>query len=232
MNKINVIGIGFRPLDKQASEILLASEIVLTNRGLLEAFKDYAEYHKVKDKIIVHAGVHEMIDYIADTYQDKKISLLGIGDPMFFGIGRLLLERFGKEPVEIYPDLSSVQVAFARVKETSNDAFLVSMHGGPDPEKRRKLKYEMIEIPALLAEHGKLALLTDRENTPSKIAAEFCRGEVPSPSKITMYVCEKLGQKDERIVEGTPEEVAGQSFEHPNVVIVKAGKWGSEQDSK
>jgi len=205
MNKINVIGIGFRPLDKKASKILLASDIVLTNKGLLEAFKDYTEYHKVKDDIIVHAGVHEMLDYIADNYQDKKISLLGIGDPMFFGIGRLLLERFGKEAVEVYPDLSSVQVAFAR-------------------EKRRKLKYEMTEIPALLAKHGKLAILTDRENTPSKIAEAIQRDKVASPPEIRMYVCEKLGQEDERIVEGTPEEMAGESFAHPNVVILKVGK--------
>ena len=220
MNKINVIGIGFRPLDRKASEILLAADVVLTNKGLLEAFKSYAEYEQVKDKIFIHAGVYEMIDYITDNYQDKKIALLGIGDPMFFGIGRVLLEKFGKGSVEIYPDLSSVQVAFSRIKETANDALLISVHGGPDPEKRRKLKHDLVELPALLAEHRKLAILTDRENNPAKIAAEFCRGEVPSPSNIKMYVCEKLGQEDERIIEGTPEEMAGHSFEHPNVVIL------------
>jgi len=50
MNKINVIGIGFRPLEKKASEILIASDVVLTNKGLLEAFKDYAEYEDVKER--------------------------------------------------------------------------------------------------------------------------------------------------------------------------------------
>ena len=225
MNKINIIGIGFRPLDKKASEILLASDVVLTNKGLLEAFKGYAEYDKVKDNIIVHATVYEMLDYIADNYQDKKIALLGIGDPMFFGIGRLLLERFGKEPVEIYPDLSSVQVAFSRIKETANDALLISVHGGPDPEKRRKLKYEMTEIPGLLAKYGKLAILNDRVNNPSKIAEVFLRPSVDSSqlSVLKMYVCEKLGQEDERIVEGTPKEMSGQSFAHPNVVILISG---------
>ena len=58
MNKINIIGICFRPLDNNASEILLASDVVLTNKGLLEAFKGYAEYDKVKDNIIVHATVY------------------------------------------------------------------------------------------------------------------------------------------------------------------------------
>jgi len=39
-----------------------------------------------------------------------------------------------------------------------------------------------------------------------------------------MYVCERLGQEDEKITEGTPEEMSGQTFEYPNVVILKSGK--------
>ena len=222
MNKINIIGIGFRPLDKKASEILLASDAVLTNKGLCKAFEGYAEYHKVKDNIFIHANVHDMLDYISANFDTKKITVLAVGDPMFFGIGRLVIERFGKDPVEVYPDLSSVQVAFSRTKETSNNAFFVSMHGGPDPQNRRKLEHEMTEIPDLLAKHGKLAILTDRENTPSKIAEAIQRDRVTSPAEVKMYVCERLGQEDERIVEGTPEEIVGQSFAHPNVVILKS----------
>ena len=119
MNKINIIGIGFRPLDKKASEILLASDVVLTNKGLRKAFESYAEYESVKKKIFVHASVHEMLDYISANYDTKKISVLAVGDPMFFGVGRLVIERFGKDHVEVYPDLSSVQVAFSRVKRDS-----------------------------------------------------------------------------------------------------------------
>ena len=220
MNKINIIGIGFRPLDKKASEILLASDVVLTNKGLRKAFESYAEYESVKKKIFVHASVHEMLDYISANYDTKKISVLAVGDPMFFGVGRLVIERFGKDHVEVYPDLSSVQVAFSRIKETANNAFLVSMHGGPDPANRRKLEYEMPDIPALLAQHGKLAILTDRENTPSKIAEAIQRDKVTSPAEVRMYVCERLGQEEEMIIEGTPEEMAGRLFEHPNVVIL------------
>jgi len=226
MNKINIIGIGFRPIEKKASDILLASDVVLTNKGLLKAFESYAEYESVREKIFVHENVHEMLDYISAHYDTKKISVLAVGDPMFFGVGRLVIERFGKDPVEIYPDLSSVQVAFSRVKETSNNALLVSMHGGPDPKNRRKLEHEMTEIPALLAKHGKLAILNDSVNNPSKIAEVFLKPSAVSCqlSALRMYVCERLGQEDERIVEGTPEEMAGQSFAHPNVVILKAQK--------
>jgi precorrin-6Y C5,15-methyltransferase (decarboxylating) len=137
---------------------------------------------------------------------------------MFFGIGRLVIERFGQNAAEIYPDLSSVQVAFSRVKETMNDALLISLHGGPDPSKRRKLKYAITELPDLLRKHGKLAVLTDRDNGPDKIAKEIYGDDAQ------IYVCEKIGYDDEKIIQGTPEEIERMSFKYPNVVILKSAK--------
>lgn len=218
MNKIHVIGIGFRPLDNKAKDILLGSEVVLANKRLLNVFNDYAEYESVKERIIVHDSVYEMLDYIGDNYRDKKISLLAAGDPMFFGIGRLVIERFGQDAAEIYPDLSSVQTAFSRVKETMNDALLISLHGGPDPKKRTKRKYEIAELPYLLKRYDKIAILTDKNNGPDTIAKAIYGADVQ------MYVCEKIGYDDEKIIEGTPEEIAGMSFEYPNVVIIKSAE--------
>jgi precorrin-6Y C5,15-methyltransferase (decarboxylating) len=169
-------------------------------------------------------AIYETLDYIRDNYKDKCLVLLAAGDPMFFGIGRLVIERFGQEAAEIYPDLSSIQVAFSRVKETSNNALLVSLHGGPDPAKRRKLEYEITDLPALLQRHGKAAVLTDKVSSPDKIAEVILKASSPLLSNVKIYVCEKLGYDDEKVTEGTPEEIAGMSFEHPNVVIVTSAK--------
>ena len=224
MNKIHVIGIGFRPLDNRAKECLLASDDVLANSRLLDVFKKYDEYENVKDRIIVHGSVYKVMDYIRENYKMKKIALLAAGDPMFFGIGRLAIERFGQDAVEVYPDLSSLQVAFSRVRETSNNALLMSLHGGPDPEKRRKMEYEISEVPGLLERHGKIAILTDKVNSPEKIAETiFRRSAVSSQlSAVKIYVCEKLGYDDERITSGTPAEISKKMFEHPNIVIIKS----------
>ncbi|GBE40980.1 MAG TPA: precorrin-6y C5,15-methyltransferase (decarboxylating) subunit CbiE [Nitrospirae bacterium] len=230
-NKIHVIGIGFRPLEQKASRVLLGSDVVLSNGRLLDVFKGYAEYEDVKEKIVVHPTVYEMLDYIDDNYTEKTISLLAAGDPMFFGIGRLIIERFGMDEAEIYPDLSSVQVAFSRVKKTENNALMISLHGGPDPSKRRKPKYEIIEIPRLLAGHGKVGVLTDRENNPSKIAEELMKPSAVGCqlSAVTMYVCEKIGYNDEKIIQGAPETIAGMSFAYPNVVILVSAEEASAQ---
>jgi precorrin-6Y C5,15-methyltransferase (decarboxylating) len=226
MNKINVIGIGFRPLDNRAKKCLLSSDDVLANSRLLDVFKNYDEYENVKDRIIVHGSVYEMLDYIGDNYKQKKIALLAAGDPMFFGIGRLAIERFGQDAVEVYPDLSSMQVAFSRVRETSNNALLMSLHGGPNPEKRRKMEYEISEVPGLLKRHGKIGILTDKVNSPEKIAETIFRQSAISDqlSAVKMYVCEKLGYDDEKMTSGTPEEISKKTFEHPNIVIIKSGE--------
>ena len=233
MNKVHVIGIGFRPLDTRAARAVLSSDVVLVNDRLLRVFENYAEYKDVKDRIITHATVYDTLDYIAEQYQTKEIALLAAGDPMFFGIGRLVIERLGKDALDVHPDLSSIQVAFSRIRESANNALLISLHGGPDPKKRRKLEYERADLPGLLKQHNRIAVLTDKVNSPEMIAEALCKAEMPSP--LQMYVCEKLGYDDERVTEGTPEDISKMSFEHPNVVIVirsEEGTRGSREDEK
>jgi precorrin-6Y C5,15-methyltransferase (decarboxylating) len=222
VNKIYVIGIGFRPLEKAARNVICGSDDVLANSRLLDAFKVYEEYEEVRDRIIVHGSVYETLDYIRDNYRHRKITLLAAGDPMFFGIGRLVIERFGKEAVEIYPDLSSIQAAFSKIKETSSGALLISFHGGPDPAKRRTLEYDMSALPRLLNQYHKIGILTDKVNNPAVIAKELLKPSAISCqlSAVTIYVCEKLGYPDERVTEGSPHEIADKSYEYPNVVIV------------
>ena len=135
MSKIYVIGIGYKPLDKRAREIILNSEIILASKRLSEVFRGYEEYETVKDKVKIINNVDETIKFIHAslvTRPSSFITLLASGDPVFFGIGRRAVREFGKDAVDIIPDLSSIQIAFSRIKESWDDAFLMSLHGGPD----------------------------------------------------------------------------------------------------
>ena len=98
MNKIYVIGIGYKALDNRAREIVLASEIILASKRLFEVFKGYEEYESVKDKIKVINNVDETISFIKSQISNLKsqIVLLASGDPTFFGIGRRAVREFGK----------------------------------------------------------------------------------------------------------------------------------------
>jgi precorrin-2/cobalt-factor-2 C20-methyltransferase len=223
MKKINIIGIGFRPFDKRAKEIISASiRIILPSHRLVEIFKGYEEYDEVKDRVIV-MEVEEIINTINTLFLRQPLSIITIlssGDPLFFGIGRRIISEFGRNMVEILPDLSSIQVAFSRIQEMWDDVFLMSLHGGSDP---KRLGYSINDIPSFLIKYNKIAILTDRENTPCVIARILIPLSTHFP--IIMYVCEKLGCKDERIREGKPQEFIDLPFAEPNVVIIKNSKF-------
>jgi precorrin-6Y C5,15-methyltransferase (decarboxylating) len=231
MSKIHVIGIGYRPLDEKASDIVFNAGVILASERLFDVFKRYGEFEKVKENVQVIHTVDETFRFMHDriAYSRSPASgpgslvLLADGDPMFFGIGRRTVREFGSENVEIIPDLSSIQVAFSRIKEPWDNAFLMSLHGGPDPGKRRKLDHEIQDVPSLLLEHGKLGILTDKENNPPVIAGALLNSSGLSRfgnSRLSFYVCERLGYPEERITKGCPEDMARQEFPVPNVVIL------------
>lgn len=227
-SKLYVIGIGYRPLDRRAREVIYNSEVILASHRLFEVFKGYDEFEAVRDRVKVINNVNETIEFIKRELEKLgSIVLLASGDPMFFGIGRRAVKEFGRDMVEILPDLSSIQLAFSRIKEPWDDAFLMSLHGGPDPEKRRKLPYEITEIPLLLQKHNKIAILTDRENNPSEIARTLSLSPLAQSLSPVMYVCERLGYADEKITRGSPQDIAGMRFSEPNVVILQ--NQGSEK---
>jgi precorrin-6Y C5,15-methyltransferase (decarboxylating) len=222
VNKLYVIGIGYRPFDQRASGIIRRAGIILANDRLLEVFKEYKEFGDVKEKIRIINNVYETMDFIKSSISNRQSSiivLLASGDPLFFGIGRMAVREFAREEVEILPDLSSIQTAFSRIKEPWSDALLISLHGGPDPKKRRKTEHEITDLPGLLEKHEKIAILTDKENNPSEIA-EVLNSRVTRHASLSLFVCERLGYPDERVTEGTPQEISNLSFEHPNVVII------------
>ena len=219
-NKIIIIGIGYKPFDKKTRELVLGSDVILASKRLLDVFQGYEEFEAVRDKVSVLNNINETIEFIRNNYKTKKIALIASGDPMFSGVGRRAVDEFGKDAVEIIPDLSSIQMAFSRIREPWDDAFLISLHGGPDPAKRRRLPYEIQDIPFLVERHNKIAILTDRENNPAEIAGILRLSPIGHSLSPMLYVCERLGYEDEKITEGPPEEIAGMSFSDPNVVLI------------
>ncbi len=215
--RIYVIGMGFKPFEAKALELIEGSQAIYASARLFDAFKKYEVFERVRGKITVIENVYDTMEAMKSALNSglsAPIVLLAAGDPMFSGIGSMTVREFGKEIVEILPDLSSIQVAFSRMKEPWDEAFFLSLHGGPNPKKRRRLHYEIDDIPALLRLHPTLAILTDKVNNPSAIAKVL-------PAGATIAVFEKLGYPDERITQGTGEEISKRTFVDPNVVIIR-----------
>jgi len=114
--------------------------------------------------------------------------LLASGDPLWFGIGRVLLQHFAPGQLRFYPAPSSLQLAFAHLGRPWQDASWVSLHGR-DPEP---LGAALQKRPAALA------VLTD----PGRGGADEVRRMLRASGLEAAYgfwLCERLGHPQERV---------------------------------
>ena len=136
----------------------------------------------------------------------KQVVVLTTGDPLFYGTARYLCDRLGKERFEVTPHVSSMQLAFARVKENWDDAYLANL---------ATQSLDRVVEKVRIAE--KVGLFTTEEVSPAKIARALRERKI---DYFSAYVCENLGSPDERVTQGELAEVAQQSFAPLNVMIL------------
>ncbi|HTU91651.1 MAG TPA: precorrin-6y C5,15-methyltransferase (decarboxylating) subunit CbiE [Gemmataceae bacterium] len=164
------------------------------------------------EMIVFNADLPQRIARLQECAARRKTVVLASGDPLFYGIGRLLLEAFPREQLLFLPHLSSVQLAFARIKETWDDACIISLHGRP----------MQALLPALRRCEDKIAVFTDGRNSPAAIGA-FLRETGCADAYHIIWVCENLGGPDERVTPWTPRELEQgiETFSPLNVVIMR-----------
>ncbi len=210
-----VIGIGHdgpAGLSPEALDHIARAEVLAGGARHLAFFPEWTG-----DKIIFDADISQRITRLQECTAGRKTVVLASGDPLFYGIGRLLLEAFPREKLLFLPHISSLQLAFARIKMTWDDACIVSLHGRPMPAL----------FPALRRGEDKIAVFTDSRNTPAAIGA-FLREAGCAESYPTVWVCENLGGPDERVTRWKPCELDRQAFSPLNVVILLRS-WDAER---
>ena len=120
--------------------------------------------------------------------EGRPAVLLASGDPLWFGIGRLLLLEFPPDRLRFHPAPTSLQLAFARIGRPWQDASWISLHGrDPEPLARR-----LQERPAALA------VLTD----PGRGGAEEVRrilGASGLEQAYGFWLAERLGHPAGRV---------------------------------
>ena len=132
--------------------------------------------------------------------------LVSSGDPLFYGVARYLCDRLGKESFEVLPHVSSMQLAFARVKESWEDAYLTNLAGRP---------IEAVIDRIRTAE--KVGLFSSDEFPPPRLARELLDRGI---DYFRAYVCENLGSPDERVTQAELADLAAMEFNPLNVLIL------------
>ena len=182
MKSIHVIGAGIAGQEgftPQALELINKSELLFGAERLLGLFPDFSgEKFALDDQ-----NLAEMVGRLQDY--DGRVVVLASGDPLFFGLGRYLLRNLAEELIEFLPNVTSVQYAFAKIREPWDDSVFISVHD-------RDLKDVVDRIVA----NDKAAILTDGVNTPGMISRELLSRR---RSGYKAYLCENLGTDAERI---------------------------------
>ena len=204
-NTINVLGLGPGNLDYTLPIVLkeiMESEIIIGGKRHIESLGKYAEN---KEYCYINADLQRVLDFIEQN-RDKKMSLILSGDTGFYSMLTFMRKHFKANELNVIPGISSVQYMFAKVSSYWNDAFVSSVHG-------RNTEY--IEK---LREYGKIGLLTDKKNTPQRIAEEVVKAGM---TEATIYVGENLSYENEKIWEMPAKEMMEyeRDFEM-NVVLV------------
>jgi precorrin-6Y C5,15-methyltransferase (decarboxylating) len=201
-----VVGIGddgCASLTSRGANAVASAQVLVGGERHLAFFPQFSG-----ERVVWKGGLDAALARVAALAQEQTVCVLASGDPLFFGIGARVAERIGADHVEFVPAPSSVQWAFARTGIAWDDAEVVSVHGKPAEG-----------LVTRLYRASKVAVLTDPENTPARLAARMLEhGE----SGWEAWVCERLAGPDERVRKFTIAELAEAGDVDPlNVLLLR-----------
>lgn len=189
---VRVIGIGddgCRGLNSRAIGAISEAQVLVGGARQLAFFPEFAG-----ERIVLEGGLLNALDRVVSLAEDNCVAVLASGDPLFFGVGALVARKVGAEDVEILPQPSSMQLAFARVGLKWDDAQFFSVHGRP-----------LAGLANRLRDCEKAAVLTDQTNHPTAIAQHLLKY---GRTEFLAWVCENLGGPGERVRSYTLPQLA------------------------
>lgn len=192
---LSIIGTGadgVEGLPPAAKALLAQAEIVVVPKRQSDSGSfGQAEVHHWSSPI---SGT---LDQLA-TWRGRQVAILATGDPMHYGIGATLMERFGLEEMRILPAPSAFSLAAARMGWALQDVETLSLHGRPAER-----------LQAFLQPGAKLLVLTSGAETITEAARMMvARGFGPS----ALTVLEHMGGAEEKITSFLAAEAADRSF--------------------
>jgi precorrin-6Y C5,15-methyltransferase (decarboxylating) len=208
---VTVVGIGddgCAGLTSRGANAVAQAQVLVGGERHLAFFPQFTG-----ERIVLGGGMGAALERAAALADEHQVCVLASGDPLFFGVGAMLAKRFGAEHVEFVPAPASVQWAFARTGTPWEDAEFVSVHG-------RSAEGFVGRVRRV----AKVAVLTDAENTPARLAARLLEY---GDTAWRAWVCERLGGVEERVRAFALEDLANAHDVDPlNVLLlVRSAGW-------
>ena len=207
-------GSGFNSLTHAWQEALSQADLVVAPARLLDDLKRQVTALSPGDgpAFLASDGLSPMLGRLRQALEAREsVIVLASGDPLWFGIGRLLLQHLPPGCLRFHPAPTSLQLAFARLGRPWQDARWVSLHGR-DPEP---LAQALQQRPAALG------VLCD----PDQGGALSVRRLLASSGLEAAYrfwLAERLGHPEERLRCFAPAEPLPSDLDRLHLVVLIA----------
>lgn len=211
--RIHIVGMGDDGMDGltgDARSLVENAEVILGTETMMKRVVSDAQ------REIVRGDLDELRKTI-ENLPDKKIVLLASGDPLFYGIARYLTDTFGKDRFEVVPHVSSMQLAFARVKESWDDAYLCNL-----------ATQSLDQVVDSIRTADRVGLFTTETVSPPVVAEALLDRRI---DYFTAYVCENLGTPIETVTQGDLASIRDQTFAAMNVMVLVRRQGAADRPS-
>ena len=162
---------------------------------------------EAKETFVIGNNLKEVAALIRENYGKKDIAVLASGDTGLFSIRGYLQKQLPELEFQVLPGISSLQYLIAKCNLNLNELKIVTLHGSDD-----------VALKNTVARHRTTAIFAGSRHLPQEIAAALSG---ISFAEIKLTVGENLSYPDERIVVGSPEDIAQMEFSDLSLVIVE-----------
>ena len=191
--QINVIGVDTSNIEnffESKEQQIFKAERVAGPKRILDTLKIWLKKKNLKDYKAELMPTDKLNDFIAQLKkEEKKTIIFSGGDPLWFGIGRLLVQNFPLSKLFFEPAATSFQLAFSRLGKPWQDTTWISLHGRDSLLFEKTIK----KLPP------SLVVLTDASRGGAK-EVYLLLHSLSFEEKYDFWTFEKLGYKDERII--------------------------------
>jgi precorrin-6Y C5,15-methyltransferase (decarboxylating) len=223
LEKCRILGVlddGVASLGSQARQHLWHADLVIGAARTLHLFaKEIATHAEQRDLTGALSQVPEWIR--AAQANNQRVVVLATGDPLCHGIAAYLASRLCIEAIEVLPNVSTLQLACARLGLPWQEMRFASVHSKDAGEWQAGAApdHGLYALLRDIRQHDRLAVLTSPFNTPDRIARMLVTEGLDGEWE--MAVAERLCQPEERVVSGVTIAAAAQlQFADPNVVLL------------
>lgn len=157
----------------------------------------------------------------------RRVVVVATGDPLLHGIGTFLIKKLGTEVLEIWPAVSTLQQACARLGFGWERTPLVSVHAGdsgdwPEAGGNAVPGHALMPLAQALAtqpQAERFLVLTSPANSPDRIARLLLA--LGQGVHFRLHVASHLNMVDEAVqCDLTVADAARMRFADPNVVVL------------